>query len=86
MAKATKRLLPAFPVVPKYTVTLELSQNEAETLFAVTTRIGGVPEKSRRQFMDNIGKALSNAGVNAVDFKTQASNRAIYFLDEVFND
>ena len=68
-----------------YNVILTLNKHEAETLFAVTTRIGVVAENSRRQFMDNIGKALSNAGVKRVLLKTEGSNRAIYFLEEAFN-
>jgi hypothetical protein len=80
MAKAEKF------AVNDYNVVLTLNKHEAETLLAVTGRIGGPTEKSRRQFMENIGKALSNAEVNAVDFKTEESDRAIYFSDEVFND
>ena len=79
MAKAEKF------AVNDYNVVLTLNKHEAETLLAVTGRIGGPTEKSRRQFMDNIGIALSNAGVNAVHLKTEEPHRAIYFLDEALN-
>ena len=76
MAKATKNLPPR-----TYTVTLELSQNEAETLYIVTRHIGGPSEITRRGFMDAIGDALRDAGVKAVDFKL-GTRRAIDFLEE----
>jgi hypothetical protein len=55
MAKATKTF-------PKYEVTLVLTQEEAETLEAITRSIGGSP-KGPRGHMDNIGRALQAAGV-----------------------
>jgi len=60
MATATKK------ATTIYNVTLTLNHNEAETLLALTGKIGGDPNTSRRRFIDSIRHALREAGVNAV--------------------
>ena len=60
MAKATKNVIPQKPVI---TYTLELTEEEANFLLAVTQCIGGDPVASRRRYSDTIGKALKNAGI-----------------------
>jgi len=87
MAKATKSIIPQKPVI---TYTLELTEEEANFLLAVTYSIGGDPVASRRRYSDTIGKALKNAGIPklVVDklFKVpdiMNSNRAIWFHNEV---
>jgi hypothetical protein len=44
-------------------VTLTLSGPEARTLFLITNHIAGVPKDSAREYVDNIGRALREAGV-----------------------
>lgn len=65
MAKAIRKEVTLKPIV---TYTLELTEQEAETLYLITFRIGGDPEKSRRGDMDNIGKELRKFG-----FSTQST-------------
>lgn len=73
MATAEKKLIPVPPVVQKYNIVLTLDQNEAETLLAITGKIGGEPERTRRRFVDSIRRALILAGVNTVDTKFMLS-------------
>jgi len=52
------------PEPPKvYTVKFDLDLEDAETLLAMTYRIGGDPDKSMRGLFDNIRHSLSDAGV-----------------------
>lgn len=62
-AKATKHT-PQF-VMPPYTVTLELSQAEAETLAAILVKIGGTPKTTRRKHAQAVLSALTELGVSA---------------------
>ena len=75
MAKVTKR------PITKYTITLEMTQDEAETLKGVTEFIGG-PENGKRGHMSNIGHALRGAGIRSgfTESDIDPVNRAIYFL------
>ena len=77
MAKATK-LLP----VSEYRVTLELSQDEAQTLRGVTERIGGSTHLTKWRFMAAIGRALADQEVlsNFSDADLSSSEKVIYFL------
>ena len=77
MAKATK-LLP----VSEYRVTLELSQDEAQTLRGVTERIAGSTHLTKRRFMAAIGRALADQEVlsNFSDADLSSSEKVIYFL------
>lgn len=56
MAKAKK-------IVKSIAYTLELTQDEAETLHFLLNNVGGDPKYTRRQFTDNINRALGEAGV-----------------------
>jgi hypothetical protein len=87
MAKATKSIIPQKPVI---TYTLELTEEEANFLLAVTHCIGGDPVASRRRYSDTIGKALKNAGIpelvvdeffNIPDIMNSSSD--IWFHNEV---
>ncbi len=60
---------------------LTLSKDEAETLLAVCTRIGGSPVTTRRAHTDRIAHALQLVGLHAPDFETGPQNRAIYFTE-----
>ena len=66
MASAKKVNIPVV-VEPPYKIVLELSQEEAEVLLAVTRHIGGHPSTSHRKYTDNIQRALYNAevGINS---------------------
>jgi hypothetical protein len=82
MAKATKTIIPPKPAVEEYTITLVLSQEEAETLKGVTERIGGPDDAgTRRRRMMDIGQVLYDVGVRGgfTDYEVEPSNRAIYF-------
>lgn len=78
MAKAEKKN------VENYDMVLTLNKDEAETLLIVTGKIGGVPERTRRRFMNNIRKALQTAGVNEVQTTTTKNSpyQGIWFEDE----
>lgn len=43
-------------------ITIELNQDEAETLVVVLRKIGGAPDTTRRGFTDNVLKALRTIG------------------------
>ena len=75
MAKATKQQ------ITTYTITLEMTQDEAETLKGVTEFIGG-PENGKRGHMSKIGHALYDAGIRSgfTGSDIDPANRAIYFL------
>ena len=75
MAKATKQQ------ITTYTITLEMTQDEAETLKGVTELIGG-SETGKRGHMYKIGHALFDAGIRAgfTESDIDPANRAIYFL------
>jgi hypothetical protein len=79
MATAEKKVI---PVPVKYNVVLTLDQNEAETLLAITGRVGGTPENTRRRFVDNIRVALQTAGVQEVIARTLSSANSIWFAYE----
>jgi hypothetical protein len=49
--------------------TIQLSQEEAETLCVVLRKIGGSPETTRRGFTDNIYQALRTIGFDK-DYNT----------------
>lgn len=59
MAKATK-------TPSDYTLTLELSREEAEMMLFILRQIGGSPE-GKRGICDSINLALLKAGVDVVD-------------------
>jgi hypothetical protein len=87
MAKATKSIIPQKPVI---TYTLELTEEEANFLLAVTYCIGGDPVASRRRYATTIATSLHNAGIPelVVDECSMIpdimdSNRSIWFHDEV---
>lgn len=77
MALATKNT-PAPVVQPPATYTLVLSEAEAETLLAVSRRIGGYC--ASRWDMDAISKALRNAGVPITNPEIDPKFQAIHFL------
>jgi hypothetical protein len=74
MAKATKK------EVLNYTVTLEMTDREAETLLNVMEKIGGDMVRSPRKDADAIAQALIDAGVRLVKYSTTAKD-CIYFQD-----
>ena len=60
-------------------VQLTLTVQEAEVLLFVTKRIGGMPEMTPRGHMDQIGYALSEAGVESHEFQCDSIRNSIYF-------
>ena len=72
-------------IVP-YKIVLELSQEEAETLYSVTGLIGGKPQSSSRKYIDNIRSALIQCNVsdtfyNNGDYKGRGLKGEITFTD-----
>lgn len=45
-------------------VILTLTQEEAETLHAITYRVGGDPRTTRRKHVDSIRRALTETGID----------------------
>ena len=76
MAKATK-----VPVMG-YTITLELTPDESQTLLGILEHIGG--HGSRRADALEVAKALRTAGVhsNFEEEDVEVPNRAIYFKEK----
>lgn len=62
MATATRHVTVPVPE-PVTTFSLELTYDEAVTLTTVLANVGGDPDRSRRQFADAVGYALTDAGV-----------------------
>jgi len=60
MAKVIKETIPT----PKYKYILELSEEEAQTIFDITGGIGG-PSDGRRGLVDGIRKALFESGLKS---------------------
>ena len=79
MAKATKCeiQLPA----PPYTVTLELNQDEAETLHQILRNIGGDAFNPPRRNVRSIERALNEAGVRYTKHPYESWAKEIYFAD-----
>lgn len=77
MAFATKHeKKPVAP--PPYTVTLELSHEEAEVLRGVLSKIGGLPHGTWRQYTDHINQVLQEAGVRYVRLPAEGMQHSIY--------
>lgn len=58
------------------TVTLQLTEEEAETLLLISAKIGGNPTRSRRRHVDSIGKALKgHFGYDGVEALRSIENR-----------
>lgn len=60
-------------------VTLTLSEHEAQFLVDILNHIGGCPDTSRRMHADSLSKALKGArvyGIGSEDIRTHSS---IYF-------
>lgn len=66
-------------------VTLKLTPEEANTLYAVTQRIGGPEQTSARKHTEAIGRALKPF-TNNTDRKVSDKYGAIYFLEEQLAD
>lgn len=66
--------------------TLELTQDEAETLHFLLNNVGGDPGNTRRQFTDSINRALFEAGVKdlteSVPRLRTMGDYSIYFQNE----
>lgn len=63
----------------KVSYTLDLDEDEAQTLRDVCDMIGGLPS-SRRKYMDSIKQALSSAGIYSTDSEdVDCSSNKIYF-------
>lgn len=80
MAKATKNIIAPVPVVENFTVTLELSKEEAKLVRDVMYIVGG-PNITRRRFADSVLSALNAVlGVRIGVVKDiQESTPSIYF-------
>jgi hypothetical protein len=81
MATAEKK------VITDYTIVLTLDKNEAETLYAITDRVRGAPEVTRRRFVNRIRYALYKAGVADVHVKLDHTETygGIFFANEEIN-
>lgn len=88
MAKVTNinRSVPTPP--PINSLTLQLTGEEAKTLFDILCRIGGDPKKSRRKYAQSILDAIEKetdwqTGLDKNDM--DKTNRSIYFNDSEEN-
>lgn len=52
------------PVPPPANIEITMTETEAETLLAVTNRIGGAPHNTRRKHTDALTRALKEAGIS----------------------
>jgi hypothetical protein len=76
MAEAIKTTREVPKVVEEDVVVLTLSKDEAETLRMICYTTGGHEKKSRRKYIDSIGKALEAAGISLLpDYGKNFSNR-----------
>ena len=48
---------------PIESVTITMSEDEAQSILIVCENVGGMPELSRRGHFDNLKRALTSAGV-----------------------
>lgn len=80
MAKAIKKVLA--PVKQPYEVFLTLSKEEAQTLYTVLQRIGGIAASTRRKYSDQMLLALREAGVadEAKGNDVDQDYRSIWFI------
>ena len=79
MATAKKVEIPQ----PKFKVELTLSQEEAEALQTVCSKIGGDSSRSRRRHFDSIRGALCDLGIRYNGDDVNQTHRSIYFNDSV---
>lgn len=63
MSNITYRKIKKSEIVPVVSLTLELSQRDAEALYRVTQMIEGCPKYSARGLFDSIADCLERAGV-----------------------
>jgi len=72
---------------PPYTITLTLSQIEAEVLLKVMRKIGGSTDKSARKYTDNIEQALTSCKVMPYDIyddsHLEKMHTSLYFTDDL---
>ena len=82
MATAKKNIIPPVPVVPKFTVTLELNEDEAKTLRDILYLVGGDPKTSRRRYARSVMDALTGVSGRSDAFisDVSATQRVIWFL------
>lgn len=63
-------------------VRLELTLEETKAIGALLHRTGGSPSHSARKYAEQVGAALSEAGIPPGNhFPIDTDNRAIYFRD-----
>ena len=60
MATAKKTVIPPVPVVENFTVTLELSKEEAKLVRDVLYVVGGLPDNTRRRYAATVLYALDS--------------------------
>lgn len=58
-----KRIPDTSPKPPPILIEITMTESEAESLLAITRRIGGEPKHTRRKHTDDLGRALVSAGV-----------------------
>lgn len=63
----SRRIEAPIRVAPPAKIEITMTESEAETILAVTRRIGGTPHNTRRKHTDALGVALVNAGVELAD-------------------
>lgn len=72
--------LVAVPAVTEERVVLELTVDEAAVLRQVTNNIGGKEDGfSPRGMMDNIGRALRDAGIGSTTYPRRPGMGSLYF-------
>lgn len=66
MASATtiKKIVKKFIEVEEPRIVLELSENEARTLYTIFQHIGGDPSKTARKYSDEVLHALNSSNLN----------------------
>ena len=82
MATAKKNIIPPVPVIPQFTVTLELNEDEAKTLRDILYLVGGDPQTSRRRYAQSVERALAGV-LGSPDGRfsdVSTTGRLIWFL------
>jgi len=65
------------------TYTIELTEKEAETLFALTNEVAGDPKRSARKYIDSIGNKLDDLNVKHTSLMVDTEYRGLFILTDV---
>ena len=82
MATAKKTVIPPVPVVENFTVTLELSKEEATLVRDALYVVGGLPDNTRRRYATTVLYALDSVlgcRIKTIVTDMAREHRSIYF-------